>query len=106
MKGLVTISLLVLLSCQIGYSLRCYVCAHDNCQQMTCLDGQVCGKVTANGVTAKSCVPANTCDNSIDGVKAYCCSTDLCNSAVSTRMSFGTIIAVLVVFWVTKLSST
>ncbi|XP_063287500.1 CD59 glycoprotein-like [Pelobates fuscus] len=99
MNGLTNI-FFILLSCQIGNSLRCYACVEDECTITTCFAGQACGKTVTNGLHAKMCVPQQICDFSVNEVKTYCCHSDLCNSAVSARMSFVTVIAALVALWV------
>ncbi|CAH2314374.1 Hypothetical predicted protein [Pelobates cultripes] len=102
MKHLLAVLFVILLSCQTGHALQCYTCALGNCVTSTCPSGQVCGKVVSSFGTVKVCLSQDTCGVSEQGIATYCCSTDLCNSAVSAKMSFVTVIAALVALWVTK----
>ncbi|XP_063289325.1 long neurotoxin homolog TA-bm16-like [Pelobates fuscus] len=106
MKHLLPVIFVILLSCQTGYALQCYTCDVGLCDTnstiVTCQSGAVCGKLTSSGYSAKVCAPTSICDTTVSGIRTYCCSTDLCNSAVSAKVSFVTVIAALVALRMTK----
>ncbi|XP_063289326.1 toxin 3FTx-Lei1-like [Pelobates fuscus] len=104
MKHVTIIQLLLLVSFQLGHSLKCYTCTEDICTVSTCYSGQACGTTIMGSATMKSCLPNQVCGTTVGSIRNYCCSTDFCNSAAgSAGVSFVTVAVCLVVLWVTKL---
>ncbi|CAH2314371.1 Hypothetical predicted protein [Pelobates cultripes] len=106
MKSLFTV-FFILTSCQIGNSLICYKCDESghtcaNLSVTNCYSGEACGQVTYQNYVLKDCVPTIICGASIEGIKTHCCYSDLCNSAVSARMSFKILLTILVIWWIIK----
>ncbi|KAM4640573.1 uncharacterized protein O3C94_015185 [Discoglossus pictus] len=107
MKTIAACIFVILLNCQTGYTLKCYIggCGNNDCHNlgtMICGDGQACGtsEATAHGVTVstRSCTPTSACGTSIgDGFNfngassqkstITCCYTDLCNSAGTNKIA-------------------
>uniref|UniRef100_A0A8C6URV4 UPAR/Ly6 domain-containing protein n=1 Tax=Neogobius melanostomus TaxID=47308 RepID=A0A8C6URV4_9GOBI len=68
-----------------AYTLKCFNCVGKDCNEtVVCptvagITLDRCAKVEQNGVVVKSCMNRDLCIAPIS-----CCSTDLCNSAVTT----------------------
>ncbi|XP_063289321.1 CD59 glycoprotein-like [Pelobates fuscus] len=119
MKTLVTVLLFVLWSFQLGHSLECFSCTTGFClipSKTACglLESCISYTYTAAGLSLKKkgCGNSTECDTddfetnvgAIMKTRHYCCDTDLCNSAITSRLSAVTGIAVLVALWLFKLS--
>ncbi|CAH2314370.1 Hypothetical predicted protein [Pelobates cultripes] len=88
--------LLLMYWCQIPQdAFRVHASIHQSCF------GSTRGIYTMADVL-KDCVPTIICGASIEGIKTHCCYSDLCNSAVSARMSFKILLTILVIWWIIK----
>ncbi|XP_063287499.1 sperm acrosome membrane-associated protein 4-like [Pelobates fuscus] len=118
MKILMTVLIFLILSSQLVHSLECYQCDYGTClvpSTKTCgfLESCVTYTSTAVGIPMKKkgCVNPLQCfaEASFTYLGATvtstpsCCITNLCNSAVTPRLSAVTGIAVLVSLWLAKL---
>ncbi|XP_030271863.1 three-finger toxin MALT0070C-like [Sparus aurata] len=79
--------LVLLATLSAVYGLRCYVCALANpnsCTEvMTCPTGlDRCANVVTGDLVTRSCYTSAACVSA-----ANCCSTDLCNDAITTGSS-------------------
>ncbi|CAH2314367.1 Hypothetical predicted protein [Pelobates cultripes] len=118
MKTFMTVLIFVILSSHLGHSLECYQCDYGTClvpSKTTCglLESCVTYTSTAAGVSLKKkgCVSPTQCFT--ESSETYlgltvkttpsCCITNLCNSAITPRLSAVTGIAVLVSLWLVKL---
>ncbi|XP_044162650.1 lymphocyte antigen 6D-like [Bufo gargarizans] len=101
-KTFFSLSVLIFLSIQTVNSLKCITCNNancDNCREVTCPDtsgGAACESVSYETSDGKRVIKG--CSSSMDSCQmqppnvpqdAYinCCQTDLCNSAITTKMS-------------------
>ncbi|KAM5146439.1 uncharacterized protein ACMZJ9_013649 [Mantella aurantiaca] len=115
----ITVALL-LLSCHIGHAINCYSCEYGLCltpSTDSCSFGQVCGTETAKdnagflNLKKKGCTSLTDClgESSVTYLgytvttTRSCCITNLCNSAVSPKVSIVTGVAAMVAFLFTKL---
>nr|DBA20543.1 TPA: hypothetical protein GDO54_017308 [Pyxicephalus adspersus] len=111
---------LLLLSCHIGHTLDCYSCDYGICiapSKESCSFGQVCATETAKDNTGflnlkkKGCTSLTDClsESSVTYLgytvttTRSCCITNLCNSAVTPKVSVVTGVAAIVAFLLTKL---
>ncbi|KAG8552822.1 hypothetical protein GDO81_003091 [Engystomops pustulosus] len=101
MNTFISLAFIVLLSCNIGYALKCYYYVKDyevmrdmpcGKDQDACLKSFSYGEVKGCG-RSEGCTEENNC---------FSCKTDLCNSAVSPRTSLLLSVTALVVLWVGK----
>ncbi|KAM3911788.1 uncharacterized protein RB166_020323 [Leptodactylus fuscus] len=113
---LLLLAILIVFSFQTAYSLNCYYCEDPQCNKQTtqpCPSGYTClaAKVTvgSNKMQVKSCSPPEMCNMPPaiappgSSYSQSCCSTDLCNSAVTTKMSLLTAaLLVLVSLYVSR----
>ncbi|XP_063791812.1 sperm acrosome membrane-associated protein 4 [Pseudophryne corroboree] len=119
MKGCVITCVLLLLSSHIGHAMECYSCDYGIClfpTKETCGLLQICGTETAKtgnlNLRKKGCLGPTECltESSVTymGVTVTttrsCCVTNLCNSAVTPKVSFITGIAAMLAVLLPKLS--
>ncbi|OCT67908.1 lymphocyte antigen 6 complex locus protein G6d-like [Xenopus laevis] len=117
-KNLIAVFFFLLLSFEQGYTLQCHSCAYGTCKiatiKKTCGITEQCGTMTVHigqlPSTRKDCIESSNCfKNTSDTyagvtvtVNPSCCSTDLCNSAVTQSLAVVTGIAALVALWLAK----
>ncbi|XP_053545137.1 sperm acrosome membrane-associated protein 4 [Bombina bombina] len=113
------IAVFVLLSCHIGHTLDCYSCDYGTClfpSTISCTGTQVCLTETSSltdllKMKKKGCIDLLSCnsDSSVTHLgisvktRTSCCMTNLCNSAVTPRVSVVTGIAAVVALCFAKL---
>ncbi|XP_066529329.1 lymphocyte antigen 6C1-like [Hoplias malabaricus] len=100
MKPLVTLLLAFFLFSEASEALKCYACINSDCKTETCVGSDprcitAQAKVLNTAYTGKGCVDTTVC-NAIG--QAYCCSSDLCNSAEGVYWSLMMILAPLLSF--------
>ncbi|XP_077142035.1 uncharacterized protein LOC143806022 [Ranitomeya variabilis] len=101
MKTIISLVFILLMSSQMVSSLRCYICQDSDCSELcttTCSEGKICRSVSYSVVgvesVAKGCYNKDKCDERPsyvpDGVsfESSCCDSNLCNSAITNKMSF------------------
>ncbi|XP_063289320.1 sperm acrosome membrane-associated protein 4 [Pelobates fuscus] len=118
MKTLITGLFFVLLSFHLAHSLECYQCDYGTClikSKVNCgpLESCVTYSATVAGITLRKrgCATPTQCitesSETYTGVTVKttpsCCISELCNSAITPRLSAVTGIAVLVALWFAKL---
>ncbi|XP_069602594.1 lymphocyte antigen 6D-like [Ranitomeya imitator] len=99
-KHLLYLTILILSSSQTVTSLQCYVCTDTSCNSqhtMPCSAGYRCLLLSFTyeniHFTVKGCSPPSTCSlppSYVPSGASYtqrCCDTDLCNSAITNKMS-------------------
>ncbi|KAM4019946.1 lymphocyte antigen 6E-like [Anomaloglossus baeobatrachus] len=100
MNTVISLVLTLLLGSQLATSLRCFQCSDPTCSELctkTCSDGNVCmslsytvGKFES---VEKGCIRSKDCDAQPskvpDGVsyELSCCDWEMCNSAITNKMS-------------------
>ncbi|XP_053545140.1 lymphocyte antigen 6 complex locus protein G6d [Bombina bombina] len=119
MKTILIAAFAVLMNCQIGSALECYSCDYGTClfpTTTTCGLLEVCATQTSGSdflnLKKRGCINPLNCmkeyTESYGGVSvkttASCCITNLCNSAVSPRMTLYTLILPLVALWLAKMA--